>query len=493
MSRHREERSSSEAWAHFRFAAVGPLLAAPPRDGDLQGALADLAATEWTHPISGELVTFGLSTIQRWYYAARERPDPVRRLARTPRKDAGRFIAISEEVGELLRVQYKEHPGWTYLLHADNIAALCRGAEELGDVPSYSTVRRYMKAKGLIRRSGRRGIRPRPGDEAPTFVDREVRSFEMEHVNALWHLDFHTGKKKVLMQNGVWVKPILLAILDDCSRLCCHAQWYLQGDTCSLVQGYCQAIQKRGLPREQLNDNGGPMTSAEFVEGLKRLGIEPRRTLRRAPHQNGKQENWFGRVEGRLIPMLESVKNLSLRHLNEATQAWVEGEYNRKIHSEIGETPMDRFLTRENVTRDSPSTEELRSAFRMDVRRTIRRSDATVSIEGTRLEIPAHLRNLKRLRVRYARFDLGYVHIVDDRTGDAIVRIYPLDKERNADGRRRVMKPIAIDEDDTSREGDVAPLMKELMANYAATGLPFAYIPMDEDPYPSDHNQETTP
>ena len=56
MSRHRKEHSSSEAWAHFRFAAVGPLLAAPPRDGDLQGALEDLAAVSWTHPITGEPV-----------------------------------------------------------------------------------------------------------------------------------------------------------------------------------------------------------------------------------------------------------------------------------------------------------------------------------------------------------------------------------------------------------------------------------------------------
>jgi len=27
---------------------------------------------------------------------------------------------------------------------------------------------------------------------------REVRSFEMEHVGALWHLDFHHGSRRVL-------------------------------------------------------------------------------------------------------------------------------------------------------------------------------------------------------------------------------------------------------------------------------------------------------
>jgi hypothetical protein len=42
--------------------------------------------------------------------------------------------------------------------------------------------------------------------------------------------------------------------------------------------------------------------------------------------------------------MLEGHKGLTLALLNEATQAWVELEYNRALHSEIGETPLRRFL-----------------------------------------------------------------------------------------------------------------------------------------------------
>ena len=44
--------------------------------------------------------------------------------------------------------------------------------------------------------------------------------------------------------------------------------------------------------------------------------------------------------------MLEGVPNLTLAILNEATQAWVEYEYNRKIHSKIGEPPVAHFLKR---------------------------------------------------------------------------------------------------------------------------------------------------
>ncbi len=40
--------------------------------------------------------------------------------------------------------------------------------------------------------------------------------------------------------------------------------------------------------------------------------------------------------------MLEDVPDLTLAALNEATQAWVEHEYNREVHSEIGEVPIAR-------------------------------------------------------------------------------------------------------------------------------------------------------
>jgi len=175
-------------------------------------------------------------------------------------------------------------------------------------------------------------------------------------------------------------------------------------------------------------------------DGLTRLGIEPHTTLREAPYQNGKQENWFGNIEGRLIPMLEAVDDLSLRLLNEATAVWFEKDYNRKVHSEIGATPLERFLEGNDVGRESPSSDVLRNAFRTDVHRTIRRGDGTITIDGNRLEVPSHLRNLQRVRVRYARWDYGNVHLVDQRTGKAMTRIYPLDKQANADGRRRVVK-----------------------------------------------------
>lgn len=67
----RRRPSVHERWALVRFSVVGPLLASPPARGDLRAKLEELAARSWLHPVSGEPTRFGVSTIERWYYAAR--------------------------------------------------------------------------------------------------------------------------------------------------------------------------------------------------------------------------------------------------------------------------------------------------------------------------------------------------------------------------------------------------------------------------------------
>ncbi len=73
-----------------------------------------------------------------------------------------------------------------------------------------------------------------------------------------------------------WQRPIALGILDDHSRLCCHLQWYLSETAEDLVHGFSQAIQKRGLPRALMTDNGAAMIADEFTEGLSVSGYPPR-------------------------------------------------------------------------------------------------------------------------------------------------------------------------------------------------------------------------
>jgi putative transposase len=464
--------SRRDRWARLRFSIIGHLLAAPPDPGELHRALTVLAARTWRHPVTGGSVCFGVSTLERWYYAARRHADPVAVLRNRPRTDVGRSRVLSPAAIAAIAQQYQDHPQWTFQLHYDNLRVVLDGA-----LPSYATVRRHMKQQGLSRRSRP----PRATDgalAASTHREQvEVRSFEVDYVNALWHLDFHHGSRKIAGRDGRWQTPILLGMLDDRSRLVCHAQWYLDETVESLVHGFCQALQKRGLPRALMSDNGAAMVAGEFTEGLARLGILHQTTLPYSPYQNAKQEVFWARVEGRLMAMLDGERELTLTLLNQATQAWVEQEYHRSEHAETDCTPLDRFLNDPGVGRECPGSDALRQAFRIEVVRTQRRSDGTVSLEGTRFEIPSRYRTLPRLHLRYARWDLARVDLVDERTGAILCPLYPLDKSKNADReRRRLAVPAATSA--TPAPG-IAPLLRELLDQQAATGLPPAYLPKE--------------
>jgi transposase InsO family protein len=474
------DRQDRDRWARLRFSIVGALLAAPPASGELRGALVALSAKTWRHPVSGLPVSFGTSTIERWYYAARSAQlDPVAALKTRQRLDCGRQRVLGQPVIEALAAQYRAHPGWSAQLHYDNLRAAL-GAEQA--LPSYSTLRRHMKAQGLFKQ-GRLRARSTPGMLAASerLQNREVRSFELDHVNALWHLDFHYGSRKVLTRAGQWMTPMALAVLDDRSRLACHVQWYLDETAQSLVHGFSQALQRRGLPRSLMTDNGAAMMAQEFGCGLHALSIVHQTTLPYSPYQNAKQESFWGRVEGRLIAMLEGVGELTLELLNTATCAWVEHEYQRTVHSEIGCTPLARYLAGPDVGRECPGSDVLRSAFRLEVTRSQRRSDGTASVEGQRFEIASRYRHLERVHLRYARWDLRSVDLIDARRGIILCAIYPLDKSANANGERRALES-ANSEPIHSTEPGMAPLLKKLMADYAATGLPPAYLPTDSDP-----------
>jgi hypothetical protein len=159
-------------------------------------------------------------------------------------------------------------------------------------------------------------------------------------------------------------------------------------------------------------------------------------------------------------------------------------EYNRKVHSETGQTPLARFLNDKNVAQPCPSTDKLQLAFTTEVRRIQRRSDGTLSLEAIRFEVPSRFGHLQELRVRYASWDLSTVYLADPKTGAILCRIYPQDKKKNAEGLRAPRTPVIAFGEPLSSPG-MAPLLQKIIHQYATTGLPPAYLPQTQNPQTS--------
>jgi hypothetical protein len=223
------------------------------------------------------------------------------------------------------------------------------------------------------------------------------------------------------------------------------------------------------------------MLAEETRRGLQRLAIEHETTLPYSPYQNGKQEVFWAQLESRLLELLRGVENLKLAFVNQAAQAWVEQDYHRKLHSEIKTTPLQRMLNGPNVDRPTPDSRFLHLAFTRRIRRTPRRSDATVVVEGIRYELPVRFAHLRTVILRAPSWDKSRMTLVDPDTDAPLARLLPQDKAKNASGKRRIIsqentpKPVIKSKDDP-----IPALLRKWLADYAATGLPPAYLPKEE-------------
>lgn len=116
----------------------------------------------------------------------------------------------------------------------------------------------------------------------------------------------------------------------------------------------------------------------------------------------------------------------------------------------------------------------------MQERRAQRRSDGTVQINGVRFEIPSAYRHFQELFIRYQPFDLRIAYLVDNRSGSLLAQIKPQDKTKNATGLRRTLKPEDQLPPVQELTDPIPALLQNLLADYAATGLPPAYLPKEE-------------
>lgn len=468
--------SSSTKWAEFKFSVIGHLLASPPLYGQLRMRLKELSEKKWKHPINGEFYSPSIKTVEAWYYKATKASQmPMEELRPKKRSDFNTHKAITDWMKIKLGEEVQKHPGWSKQLHADNLKIIIE-RDNMGQAPSYSTVKKYLSKVGYLKISSRSSKRDGFKKSFNQKQKFEQRSYEHPYVGSLFHLDFHHCSREIITESGEIIFPLLFCVIDDNSRLVCHIQWYLSENAENLIHGFIQGLQKRGLPRALMSDNGKAMTSNEFTSGLKSLSILHETTLPYSPEQNGKQEVFWAQVEGRLMSMIESKKVVTLKELNHMTQAWAEMEYNKKIHSETKSTPLKRYLSGTSVLRPCPSSEILKKSFRRTEKRKVRRSDGTISLSGKRFEIPQSYRHLLEISVQYCFWDLSNVDLSCCETGKVLCRIFPINKNKNSNAQRRSVKPLTqiIDSD------EVAPIMDELLKKYSETGLPPAYQPKDE-------------
>ncbi len=368
-----DDRRRDLALFHYSLirAAADPALGHAER-GELVRAL---AARDHLAP-SGQRIRVGRSTLDRWIRTWRA--GGFEALVSKPRIAPLRTRADLLELALALR---REAPRRT----AAQIVAILTA--QRGESPSERTLQRHFARLGL----------PRGGAQVRIAYGR----FEAEHPNDLWTGDALHGP--VVAGR----KTYLFAFIDDHSRLVTGYRWGYAEDTLRLEAALRSGLASRGIPRCCYVDNGSAFVSSQLLRALASLGIRLVHSEPGRPAGRGKIERWFRTVRDQFLVEIALRGAAELAELNRLFTAWVETVYHRAVHSETGETPLERFLAGGAPT--LPSPQALHEAFLWSAWRRVTKT-ATVSLFDNLFEVDAALVGHK-VELVFNPFDLTDIEI----------------------------------------------------------------------------------
>ena len=362
----------------FRYAlirdAADPAFSKAER-GRLVRALAD---REHVGP-GGRLVRVARGTLDEWIRDYRR--GGFEALVSRPRVVAPRTPA---EVLELAFALKRERPERT----AAQVREVMLAAG--GPVPGLRTLQTHLARQGLnVRADGRS-----PG--------KVYGRFEASARNELWTGDGLHGPK---LHGAAARRAVLLAFIDDHSRLLVGWRWGTGEDVFRLEAALRGGLMARGVPEAVLVDRGSAFVSSQLLRACAVLGVKLIHASPRAATTKGKIERFFRTVRDQFLVEIDD--GVELSELNRLFSAWLEVVYHRRAHSETGETPLARFDAAGAPRLPTPAL--LREAFLWSSERTVTKT-STVSLHGNTYEVDAALVG-RKVELVFDPFDLTRIEV----------------------------------------------------------------------------------
>ena len=189
-------------------------------------------------------------------------------------------------------------------------------------------------------------------------------------------------------------KTYLFAFIDDHSRLITGYRFGHAEDTVRLAAALRPALASRGVPERIYVDNGSAFVDAWLLRGLRGARHQahpqhagpppgPRQDRAPVPHRPRAVP---GRDHRRSRPG-RATHVTSIAELNRLFTAWAETVYHRRVHSETGQAPLERWADGWAAARAAAAhPAELHEAFLWSERRTVRKT-ATVSLHGNTYQV----------------------------------------------------------------------------------------------------------
>ena len=272
------------------------------------------------------------------------------------------------EVSELYKVRPSTISDWTSAYEANGLAGLepapkgrqrqhsakVTAAEQVvGDILKAQPEAGISKVQGALYRYGfldlaretvRKLLRGRGhGPQGERFRrknrPKKVRTFERANPNDLWQTDIMT-----FMLKGQY-RVYMIGFLDDNSRFMTGWGLYRFQTTANVQEVFRASIEKHGLPKEVLSDNGRQYYSwrgrSKFSEMLTKLGIRHIRSRPYHPQTQGKIESFWRNL---LQECLQKTPLSTFEEAKDKIGEYVEYYNFKRPHQGINNlTPSDKF------------------------------------------------------------------------------------------------------------------------------------------------------
>ena len=390
---------SDAAWrtevALFRYTLILPLVRHDPkRDGSKKQLRAAIAQTRHTIPHS-QRHTLSIASLRRWEKAYRQ--GGFEALKPRPRSDRGRSRVISTETLDRAEALKRELP--------------TRSARTIGDILERDQASPIPEDQ-IAPRTLRRLLAVRGVTTARlTRTQTTFRRFERSHFGDLWQSDATDGLFLPDPANpSAKRQTFLFAFIDDHTRLVPHAQFYWNEQLPRLEDCLKHAIARYGCPLAIYADQGSVYRANQLNLACATLGIQRILATPYSPEGKGKIEKFFNFVQSDFFQEAAlSPSVVTLDDLNQSLLAWLEVIYHRKVHSEIGQSPLDRFRQDESPAVRPLDPLALRNAFLFRASRRVSKT-GTFDFLGNRYTAPGFLVG-QTIQVRYDPFDLSMLEI----------------------------------------------------------------------------------
>lgn len=373
-------------------------------------------------PRAADEAGVAVRTAQRWL--TRYRSAGLVGLARLPRIDLGRR-RVPVEIVDAIEGLFLRKP-------RPSVASIHRRVLKLAKArqwppPSYSNI--YAIIRDLDP-----GMVTLAHDGAAAYRDRFelVYRHRAARPNQTWQADHTQLDLMILDASGKIVRPWLTTVIDDHSRAMAGYLVFLGAP--SVLQtslALRQAIWRKadpawsvcGIPDVLYVDHGSDFTSHHLSQVAADLHFELVYSTMARPQGRGKIERLFGTLNTELLPELPGFlvrgtpmtpPRLSLSDLDAALNAYLIGNYNLRVHSEIGTAPQVAWLGKGWLPRMPESLEDLDLLLIRVAKARIVHRDG-IHFEGIRYLDPLLAAYVgESITLRYDPRDLGEVRVFHD-------------------------------------------------------------------------------